>query len=64
MFWLRNKKIIFLLHTLKYLKSEAIIVVPLFEGFSMPNPYEVIMICFQGVIKWSHDGFRYFLIKY
>ena len=52
----------------KDIDSESfIIVVSLSEGFpgrSKANRLEMIMTSFQEVIMWSHEGFRYFLIKY
>ena len=50
---------------IKNLNSEAINVVPLPEGYSRQiNLYEVFMTSLQGAKKWSHEGFRYFLMKY
>ena len=51
----------------KGVNSETIKVVPLLEVFPdrlKSNHYEVIMTSLHRPIKWSHEGFRYFLIKY
>ena len=56
-----------LFHGFEDLNLYTIKVVPLPEGYSRKtnaNLNEVIMTSLHGVIKWSHDGFSYFLIKY
>ena len=35
-----------------------------FPDRSKANLYEVVMTSLLGAIKWSHEGFRYFLIQY
>ena len=63
----RGKRLNTILYKFKDLNSKTIKGVPLPEAFpdrSKANLYEVIMTSLQVAKKWSHEGSRYFFIKY